>query len=246
MFPHTNEGLSVNYKAFGHTFTHIPKRKYIFARTHSVWPHAVTWDEVFDPRCLPIFLLLYVPLCTGYSNVTSVADLRSPRVPSRWPNAGPRRKLNTEESERHHAGQKANVMCSPLMSPAKRTGSTLGPLGFIYPFFFFLLPQRVDWASSLSGATWPPCTQAFMYALSRWTVSASISSVRHWSVMLKGDCFWQKPAGGSGFLKETSPRECSLTSTRAAEAERTGLHAKTQNSSAAENERRPQRGCNWW
>lgn len=23
------------------------------------------------------------------------------------------------------------------MSPAKRTGSTLGPLGFIYPFFFF-------------------------------------------------------------------------------------------------------------
>lgn len=39
--------------------------------------------------------------------------------------------------------KRANIPCSPLMSPAKRTGSTLGPLGLIYPFF--LLLQRVDW-----------------------------------------------------------------------------------------------------
>ncbi|KAG7225834.1 hypothetical protein INR49_014355, partial [Caranx melampygus] len=39
--------------------------------------------------------------------------------------------------------KRANIPCSPLMSPAKRTGSTLGPLGFIYPFFLAL--QRVDW-----------------------------------------------------------------------------------------------------
>lgn len=38
--------------------------------------------------------------------------------------------------------KRANIPCSPLMSPAKRTGSTLGPLGFIYPFFLAL--QRVD------------------------------------------------------------------------------------------------------
>lgn len=40
--------------------------------------------------------------------------------------------------------KRANIPCSPLMSPAKRTGSTLGPLGFIYPFFFWP-QQRVDW-----------------------------------------------------------------------------------------------------
>lgn len=39
--------------------------------------------------------------------------------------------------------KRVNIPCSPLMSPAKRTGSTLGPLGFIYPFF--LAVQRVDW-----------------------------------------------------------------------------------------------------
>lgn len=39
--------------------------------------------------------------------------------------------------------KRVNIPCSPLMSPAKRTGSTLGPLGFIYPFFLAL--QRVDW-----------------------------------------------------------------------------------------------------
>lgn len=39
--------------------------------------------------------------------------------------------------------KRVSAPCSPLMSPTKRTESTLGPLGFIYPFF--LAPQRVDW-----------------------------------------------------------------------------------------------------
>lgn len=32
--------------------------------------------------------------------------------------------------------KRLNIPCSPLMSPAKRTGSTLGPLGFYLPFLF--------------------------------------------------------------------------------------------------------------
>lgn len=198
----------------------------IFARTHSVWPHAVTWDEVFDLRCLPIFLLLYVPLCTGYSDVTSVADLWSPRVPSRWPNAGPRRKLNTEESERHLAGQKANVMCSPLVSPAKRTGSTLGPLGFIYPFLFFpaLAKSRPGIKSVRCHMTAVHTVlKSFMFAFPGFTLSGSISSVRHWSVMVKGDFFGRSQSASAAPFA----LECSLT--RATEVERTSVHVEPEN-----------------
>lgn len=74
--------------------------------------------------------------------VTSEGDLWSPGVPSRWPYAGPRTQLNTGERPSSCQDKRANIPCSPLMSPAKRTGSTLGPLGFIYPFF--LASQRVD------------------------------------------------------------------------------------------------------
>lgn len=59
----------------------------------------------------------------------------------------------------------------------------------------------------------------------------------------KGRFFWQEPAGIRGFLKEAFPRERSLTCTRAAKAERTALHAKAKNSSAAENEMRLKRRC---
>lgn len=202
----------------------------IFARTHSVWPHAVTWDEVFDLRSLPIFLQLYVPLCTACSDVTSVADLRSPRVPSGWPNAGPRRKLNTEESERHHAGQKASVMCSPLTSPAKRTGSTLGPQGFIYPFFFFFCSCKESTGRQVCQvphdrhAHGPKELHVGILPIHVVGFHIPGPPLKHYGK--EGYFFWQEPAGIRGFLKEAFPRERSLTRTRAAEAERTALYAK--------------------
>lgn len=218
----------------------------IFARTHSVWPHAVTWDEVFDLRCLPIFLLLYVPLCTGYSDVTSVADLRSPRVPSRWPNASPEEAQHRRDraSSRWTKGE-CNVLAPHESSQAHR--EHIRTSGFYLPFLFFYSPAKIRLGvkSVRCHMTATHTVQkSFMYAFSQFTLSGSISPVRHWSVMVKGD-FWQEPAGISRVLKEAFTRECSLTSTRAAEAEKTALHAIAENSSAAENERRPQHGRIW-
>lgn len=95
--------------------------------------------------------------------------------------------------------KRVNVPCLPLMSPTKRTGSTLGPLGFIYPFF--LAPQRADW-----GVKFVRCLSCDRLTTSRiafeipkelhvafawFTLSVVIFSIHHWSVMFEGD-FWQE------------------------------------------------------
>lgn len=111
----------------------------IHNKTFNLESFSLTWDEVFDPHRLAIsFLLLhYFTLLTFPGSVALMVTSEewpvAPRGrPPRWPRAGP-----------GHRGasvippdKRANIPCSPLMSPAKRTGSTLGPLGFIYPFLF--------------------------------------------------------------------------------------------------------------
>ncbi|KAF0037352.1 hypothetical protein F2P81_010226 [Scophthalmus maximus] len=62
----------------------------------------------------------------------------APGAPPQWPYAGPRTRLNREQWPSSRRTKGPNIPCSPLMSPAKRTGSTLGPLGLIYPFFLAL------------------------------------------------------------------------------------------------------------
>lgn len=120
------------------------------------------------------------------------------------------------------------------MSPAKRTGSTLGPLGFIYPFFLVL--QRVDWGVKFvrclscdrltTSHTSFQSTKDLHVAFSWFTLSVFIFSTRQWSVMFEKD-FWQELLSPSyklkTFLKKTFTRECSPTSTRVIEAERTAF-----------------------
>lgn len=87
--------------------------------------------------------------------------------------------------------KRVNIPCSPLMSPAKRTGSTLGPLGFIYPFFLAL--QRVDWGVKFvrclscdrltTSHTAFQSTKDLHVAFSWFTLSDFIFSTRHWSVL---------------------------------------------------------------
>lgn len=116
-----------------------------------------------------------------------------PSLALRWP----RTQLNIEQ----RPDKRANIPCSPLMSPAKRTGSTLGPLGFIYPFFLAL--QRVDWGVkfvrclSCDRLTTSHTHTAFHIpkelhvAFSWFTLSVFIFSVSHWSVMFEKDS-WQE------------------------------------------------------
>lgn len=164
-----------------------------------------------------------------------MADLWSPRVPSRWPNAGPRRKLNTEESERHLIGQKANVMCSPLMSPAKRTGSTLGPLGFIYPFFFFFCSRKESTGRQVRQVPQERHTPG-PKALHVYVSPIHVVGFHILRLPLKRYGKWRfffgrsLPASAASFSVE-----CSLT--RATEAERTALHVEPKNSRLALNER---------
>lgn len=143
------------------TFT----REHSFA--HSLWTHALTWDQVFHPLWLPIsFLLFFFSFSIGYSD----RDLRA------WPEPwGPLLlALCLPPGAAKYRGaavilpdKRANIPCSPLMSPAKRTGSTLGPLGLIYPFFCSC--KESTEASSLSGASavtvWPhhTLTQPFRF-----------------------------------------------------------------------------------
>lgn len=127
------------------TFHSVPTITFTWEHSfaHSLWTHALTWDQVFHPLWLPIsFLLFFFSFSIGYSD----RDLRA------WPEPwGPLLlALCLPPGAAKYRGaavilpdKRANIPCSPLMSPAKRTGSTLGPLGLIYPFF--LLLQRVDW-----------------------------------------------------------------------------------------------------
>lgn len=116
----------------------------IFARTHSIWPHAVTWDEVFQPRWLPISLLLYVPLCTGCSDLTSVAWPREPQGPlslaQRWPpEEAPHR--GERASSRRTKGQ-CNVLAPHESSQAH--GEHIRTSGFYLPFLFFFSAPRKE------------------------------------------------------------------------------------------------------
>lgn len=80
------------------TFHSVPTitftREHSFA--HSLWTHALTWDQVFHPLWLPISFLLFCFSRLVTQIVTSEPDL-SPGVPSCWPCACPQEQLNTEE-----------------------------------------------------------------------------------------------------------------------------------------------------
>lgn len=169
-----------------------------FARSHSLWPHAVTWDEVFDLRWLPIFPLLYFFLSGLVTQIaTPEGDLWHPGVPPRRP----------PDAAQHRGAavispdKRLSVPGSPLMSPTKRTESTLGPLGFIYPFLYFGPSQRVDWGVKfvrcLSCIRLTTSHTAFeipkelLDAFSRFMLSVFIFSLRHWSVMSERR-FWQE------------------------------------------------------
>ena len=128
--------------------------------------------------------------------------------------------------------KRANIPCSPLMSPAKRTWSTLGPLGFIYPFF--LAPQRVDrgvkfvrclrqcvcdrlttsHSHCLSDSQRAPCCILLIHIVGFHILFTPLK--RYVMTGMKQPWLLLK-----GFLKETFTRECSLTSTSVIEAEKT-------------------------
>lgn len=84
---------------------------------------------------------------------------------------------------------------SPLMSPTKRTESTLGPLGFYLPFSLWP-PQRVDWGVKFvrclscdrltTSHTAFEIPKELHVAFSRFMLSVFIFSLRHWSVMFAG------------------------------------------------------------
>lgn len=99
--------------------------------------------EVKSPTLALLFLLYFSPLDWLLRWWPRRVTCGAPGSPLSWPYAGPGRS-STQRSGRHLARTKGAILVrSPLRSPAKRTGSTLGPLGFIYPFF--LARQRVDW-----------------------------------------------------------------------------------------------------
>lgn len=84
-------------------------------------------------------LLCFISFSRQLSNIlTSEGNHSSPQgSPSLAPGAAKHKGASVILPDK-----KANVPSSPLMSPAKRTGSPLGPLGFIDPFILPL--QRVD------------------------------------------------------------------------------------------------------
>lgn len=137
------------------------------------------------PRCLPIFLLLYVPLCTGCSDLTSGADLWSPRGPlslaQRWPpeEAQPRAE---RASPRWTKGE-----CDVLAphEPSQAHGEHIRPSGFYLPFLFFFGFSAP--AKSRPGVKSVRChktathagQESFMDAFSQFTLSRSITPVGH-------------------------------------------------------------------
>lgn len=215
-----------------------------FAKSHSLRPHAVTWDEVFDLRWLPIFPLLYFFLSGLVTEiVTSESDLWHPGVPLRWPlDAAQHRGVAVISPDK-----RLSVPGSPLMSPTKHTESTLGPLGFIYPFLYFGPWQRVDW-----GVKFVRCLSCIHLTTSHTAFEIPNAFWRILPIHVVGFHVLHSPLKryvGETFLagmrqpeynlkafpKETFTRECSPTSMGVIEGERTALHIQSQdgNSSAA-------------
>lgn len=134
--------------------------------------------------------------------MTSEGDLRRPGVPLTPVAPSPALTLAPLDTAQHRAvadvspDKRLSVPGSPLMSPAKRTGSTLGPLGFYLPAFFFIspLPPPAAWAVKVCQV--PPSDHVtsrsthgllrfpieLLEALSRFRLSVSISSAGHSSV----------------------------------------------------------------
>lgn len=158
--------------------------------------------------------------------VTS-GDLRRPGLHPLWPNAGSQEQLNTEECPSVCGTKGVSMVRSPLLSPAKRTGSTLAPLGFISLFF-------LDPAKSRRGRQICQVPQMerpdqcagqipkdLHVALSWLTLSVFISSTRHWSV-----ASWQEGTSRKGFFKSTITRERSFTKHVIEVESRAFLHCK--------------------
>lgn len=161
MFPPTNKGLSVKFKAFSHTFN-IPRRKYIckdsFSLTtcsHLRWSLRPSLPANLPPALCPsVHRLLRRDLC-GWP-----MEPRGPlSLAQRWPREEAQRR-EERASSRWTKGE-CNVLAPHESSQAHREHIRTSGfyLRFLF-FFFFLLPQRVDWASSLSGATGPPRIQS--------------------------------------------------------------------------------------
>ncbi|CAB1432267.1 unnamed protein product, partial [Pleuronectes platessa] len=137
-----------------------PPRTTTAAAATSTTPTIVAWGERMDPgrgsgAGQEGIVSRLMPVDVGHSEVseglttTPAATMTTTRVtcgapsaPPHWPYAGPQDTAKYRAAAVSSPDKRPNIPCSPLMSPAKRTGSTLGPLGFIYPFF--LAPQRVD------------------------------------------------------------------------------------------------------
>lgn len=188
MSPPTNEGLSVKFKAFSHTFN-IPRRKYIckdsFRLTtcsHLRWSLRPSLPANLPPALCPsVHRLLRRDLCGWPLEPQGPLSLAQ-----RWP-----------PEEAQHRGERAssrwtkgecNVLAPHESSQAHR--EHIRTSGFYLPFLFF--PAL---AKSRPGVKSVRChmtavhtvLKSFMYAFPGFTLSGSISSVRHWSVMVKGD-----------------------------------------------------------
>lgn len=112
--------------------------KTLFLQLSSVWAHTITLDEVFELICANLRSALFLSLDSFLTFWPPRATSGAPGVHPRWPPGAAKHKGASVILP----DKKANVQCSPLMSPAKHTGNPLGPLGFIDPFI--LLLQRVD------------------------------------------------------------------------------------------------------
>lgn len=189
MFPPTNEGLSVKFKAFSHTFN-IPRRKYIckdsFRLTtcnHLRWSLRPPLPANLPPALCPsVHRLLRRDLCGWPMEPQGPLSLAQ-----RWP-----------PEEAQHRGERAssrwtkgecNVLAPHESSQAHR--EHIRTSGFYLPFLFFFFPAP---AKSRLGVKSVRChmtathtvQKSFVYAFSQFPLSASISSVCHWGVMVKG------------------------------------------------------------
>lgn len=173
--------------------------------------------------------------------MTSEGDLRSPGVPPSWPCAGPGRSW-TQRSGHQLPGQKVErTTLAPHESNQAHREHIRTP-GFYLPFLFGPRKESTG-ASSLSGASavavWPHHTQPLRFPKSFMLHSPdsccrfSYSNLATEALCLQAIPGRTEPA--SVQPKERFTRECSLTSTRVIEAERTALHIESQdgNSCAA-------------
>lgn len=203
MFPPTNEGLSVKFKALSHTFN-IPRRKYICKDSFSLTTCShLRWSlRPSLPANLP------AALCPSVHRL-----LR--RDPCGWP-MEPQGPLSLAQrwppEEAQHRGEWAssrwtkdecNVLTPHESSQAHR--EHIRTSGFYLPFLFFSAPakSRLGVKSVRCHRTTTHTFQkSFAYAFSQFTLSGSISLVRHWSVMVKADFFGRsQPASGASSKK---------------------------------------------